>query len=442
MSAISFIDLNVNNAEQFKESISEASANSKLYLTFGKIDAWANDLAPPQANSSVSTLLDVWSNMIGGKRLVGSDLVHAIPRNIWTANTSYFAYDDNSDQLFSETSKMVIVTSEYNVYKCIANNYGALSTVEPTSVNPLIVSTTSDGYYWKYLYTISDSDQLRFLSTNYIPVKTLTIDDGSTQWAVQDNAIDGAIHYIKVTAGGNNYTNASTITVSIAGDGADATATATINSISNTVNSIVVVTPGSDYSYATVTITDSGIGTGANARAIISPPGGHGLNPIYELGAKNIMINARLQYDEEDVLPVINDFRQIAILKDPIAKGTGEIMSNSAFAQVTTITTVGVGDYVGDEWVYQGASLATASYKGRVVSWDSVTGKVLLINIDGEPTAAQSLIGATSFTVRVVSSVTDEALTRYSGRLMYVDNIKPITRDPEQIESFKILLRF
>jgi hypothetical protein len=441
MSAISFIDLNINMAEQFKESVSEPSPNTKIYLTFGRVDAWSNESSPDTANSSVATVYEVWNNMIGGKRLISSDIAHVIPRFNWTANSVYTAYDDLRTDLHTGNNQFYVVTTDKNVYKCIANNYGGASTVEPSSLNDSIVSSTSDGYSWKYMYTISDADQLRFMTTSYIPVKTLSLNDGSTQWGVQNNAVEGAIHYIAITNSGNNYSNANTITISISGDGSDASATATINSISNTINSIVILNPGSGYSYANVAVTST-VGANANLRAIISPPGGHGSDPLYELGGRYVMVNARLRYDESGVLPVTNDFRQIALIKDPILKGTSNTSVNSAILQTTTVTTVGVGDYTQDEYVYQGASLAAASFKGRVVNWDSSTGKVLLINTQGDITASQSLIGSTSFTVRVVSSVTDEALQKYSGRLLYVDNIKPITRATDQIEDFKILIKF
>lgn len=441
MSAISFIDLNVNMAEQFKESVSEPSPNTKVYLTFGRVAPWSNESNPETANSSMATVYEVWNNMIGGKRMTAADIAHVIPRYNWTANTVYDGYDHMRNDLFNDGKKLVIVTSDYNVYKCISNNYSALSTVEPTSLNDSIVTTTSDGYTWKYMYTISDADQLRFMTPSYIPVKTLSVNDGSTQWGVQNNATDGAIHYIHITNSGNNYSNANTITISISGDGSDASAFATINTVSNTINSIIMLDSGSGYSYANVTVTST-IGANATARAIISPPGGHGSDPLYELGGRYVMINSRLRYDEEGVLPITNDFRQIALVKDPLLKGTSSPAVNSAVLQVATITTVGTGDYTQDEWVYQGASLAASSFKGRVVSWNASTGKVMLINTEGDISASQSLIGTVSFTVRVVSSVTDEALEKYSGRLLYVDNIKPIIRAEDQIEDFKILIKF
>ena len=442
MTSSTFIDLRINNAEQFKESVSEPSPNTKLFLVFGKTDAWANDASPNVANSADVTRYEIWDNMIGGKRLLGGDIYHVIPRINWTSNTVYDAYDDQRSDLFDANTKFYVMNSEYSVYKCIANNYGLVSTTEPTSVNPDIVSVTGDGYAWKYMYTISDAEKLRFTTDAYIPVKTLTTDDGSLQWQVQQGATKGSIESIIITNGGNNYTNVSNVIITITGDGTSATAQATLNTITNTVSSITMTEPGSDYTFATVTITDSSIGTGATARAIISPPGGHGSDPLYELGGKNILIDAKIRYGEEGILPTTNDYRQIALLKDPYIRLTNNVATDIAFVQALTIVCDGVGNYTEDEIVYQGASLSSSTFSGRVVSWDAATSQVLLINTRGTLTLSTSLLGSTSFTARVATSKTDGLLEKYSGRLLYVDNIKPVTRAEDQVEDFQILLKF
>ena len=103
----------VYNAKQFKESVSEPSS-SNVYLTFGKSTPWDNELAPPQANTSVVSFLDVWNNMIGGKRFTGNDIRHAIPRHNWTANTVFVAYDDllDSNTLKDANSKFYVITDD------------------------------------------------------------------------------------------------------------------------------------------------------------------------------------------------------------------------------------------------------------------------------------------------------------------------------------------
>ena len=94
MSSIDFKALHVDAAAEFKESVSEPSPNTVIYLTYGKIDSWANDSLPDTANSSVGTEYSIWYNMVGAKRVTGNDLRHVIPRYNWTANTVYTAYSD------------------------------------------------------------------------------------------------------------------------------------------------------------------------------------------------------------------------------------------------------------------------------------------------------------------------------------------------------------
>lgn len=437
MSSISFNSLRINTAEQFKESISEPSPNTKIYITIGKVEPWANDAFPANANNSIATSYEVWDNMIGGKRLVGSDLSHVIPRINWTTDTVYTAYDHMHDHLSNQD--YYVLTSQNAVYKCISNNNGQISTVEPTSFNTEAPISTADGYIWKFMYQISDSELLRFTTNDYIPVKTVDSDDGSLQWLVQNSARPGSIEHIEVTDPGSGYSNASNLVISIVGDGTPVIATA--NVVDGGIEKIIVTDAGLNHTFASVAIGGGG-GFGAQARAIISPPGGHGSNPLYELQGRAVLIDVRLRYSEDGILPITNDYRQIALIKDPIDGSVSDVATVSTFSQMTVITTSGTGNYFQDEIVYQGNSLATASFKGRVVYYDEETSKVYLINTTGIPTASRSLIGSISFTVRILTSVETPSLVKNSGQVLYLDNIEPISRSEDQIENFKITLTF
>jgi hypothetical protein len=438
-SSATFTNMRVYAADQFRLAPSRTVANTSLYMTFGKVTSWANDSNPDIANTSVATVNQIWQNMIGGKRLFSGDIVHVIPRFDWAANTKYIAYDHTNSNLYDGNTQFYILTSEYNVYKCISNANSSFSTVEPTAINPAAFSETSDGYVWKYMYSVSDGDQLRFTTSQYIPVRALTSDDGSLQWQVQDQAIEGQIDSILLTNGGRDFTDPANVSVTIAGDGESAAATATVNTVSNTISSITVSDYGFGYSYATVSISGGG-GADATARAIISPAGGHGSNPVYELGAAYAMVNGSLRNTEQGVFDISNDYRQIALLIDP-KKTDSNVSTNLTFAQTHTISTIGSGDYDLDEIVYQGASFDTSFFNGKIVSWDSTNGVVKLINTTGSPTS-QSLVGANSSTARFVTNIIEPELTRYSGQILYVNNILPITRAADQTEDFKIVIKF
>jgi hypothetical protein len=161
-----------------------------------------------------------------------------------------------------------------------------------------------------------------------------------------------------------------------------------------------------------------------------------------ELGGSNLMVNVRLRYDEYGKLPVTNDYRQISIIKDPLVYGASTIKSNTSFSQLTKINLSGVGDdnFIEDELVYQGVFPDT-TFTGTVVEWNG-SNQLKLANTKGSIIAA-SLIGETSGATGTVSvPVTFSEVQPYSGQLLYIDNIKPISRASDQIEDFKIVLKF
>ena len=440
MTAIILDNHRVFVASLFKDALSN-DAQANVYFTFGYHSSWANDSAPPQANTSQNQQNEVWHRMIGAKRLTGNDISHVIYRYDWSANTVYTQYDQTDTTLGNDNVKFYVVTSDKNVYKCLYNNGGANSTVEPTSVNANNITQTADGYIWKFMYNIGTSEQIKFMTPSYIPVKKLTENNGSLQWLVQENAIDGAIPAIVLTSGGSNYSNVNNLVVTISGDGTSATASANINSASNTVHTITVTNPGIGYTNATVSITGGG-GSGATARPLISPPGGHGSNPVYELNGKNVIINARLINNENQKFSVANEFRQIAIIKDPILFNSETPAGNSAYKQTMDLTVSGVGaDYTQDEYVYQGASLAAATFIGKVAEYDSTNTAVKLTNIVGTP-INDPLIGVESSASKFVTSIDNPELEINTGEVLYVDNIKPITRNIDQTEDFKIVVKF
>lgn len=443
MASVRSKDFGVFVAKQFRESVSEPSS-SNLYFTFGKVQPWTNDVNPPQANTSDAAVYEVWKNMIGGKRITGNDIRHVVPRFNWANNTVYYQYDTLTDSktLKSETTKFYVLTDDFNVYKCISNNRGNVSTSKPASTNPVGQFQTPDKYIWKYMYSIPAEDQERFLTDSFMPVKTLVLNDNTLQWQVQENAVLGTINNIIVVNGGTGYTT-NNITVNVTGDGIFANAFAIRNATSQTIESIVIDNKGYGYTYANVSFK-SATGNGATGRVMISPATGHGVDAVAELGASYLMIDMRIYNNENEKLIVQNDYRQLAIIEDPLVFNESNTMSNSAVSQVTTIAlseSSSTANYYEDEWVYQGKSLANASFKGVVAEWDFSNASLKLTNVEGIPTS-DLLTGNTSTTARYVSSVLDPDMQPYTGKLLYINNITPIDRSIDQNEEFKILLSF
>jgi hypothetical protein len=424
-------------AKTFKSQI---ATGSNTYVAIAQVEPWQNDLAPDSANSSVDSMYLIWRNMVGGKRISGGDISHVAPRQDWSNGAIYVTYDSEASTLYTSSNLHYVMTDDYNVYKCLYNNRNANSYVKPVSTNPNTTYSTADGYVWKYMYTLSDVDRIKFLTSEWMPVKTLTGNDGSLQWRVQQAAGAGAIDIIQVNSEGSGYSNSANITVSVSGDGTGATAVATRNTTGNSIQSITITARGSGYSVANASISSGG-GSGAILDVTLSPPGGHGSDAITELGGKYLMINARLDADEGGKIPVVNDFRQLALLIDPLAYA-GNVFSGTAFSQVLQLFVTGTGaSFSQDEQVFQGTSLATATFSGDLVEFDSVNNIVKITNYSGTPIAAP-LIGATTAASRYVTSVTNPDLLKNSGKIVYIDNISPIIRNSSQTEDFKIVISF
>lgn len=437
MTSVFSSNFEIYNAESFKRSL-EDTVEPFVYITIGKSTAWDDDTAPPQANTSLLSFADIWRNMIAAKRLSGQDARLAIPRHNWSSGTVYTAYSHELEDLCDY--EFFVVTDEWNVYKCLANNNDQPSTVKPTTVQTENTIQTADKYIWKYMYTVSEEERLRYVTDNYIPVRTLQADNGSLQWQVQTNAIDGGLNAIKIIQAGDSFVTANTITVTITGDGNSATATPILNG--DAIESILITNPGSGYTYAEVAISDTAGGANAIAKAIISPPGGHGSDPVTELCGSNVIINARIRGSEGQIISTENEFRQVALISNPLLLDSTTVASNLVYNQTMVISLdVGVTDYQLDEFVYQGGSLATSTFSGKVVSWDTGNNLLRLVNITGTPVVGP-VYGETSTATRLLRSFTERSLQPYSGKLLYIDNIAPIQRADDQTEDFKIVVKF
>ena len=500
-----------HNADQFFEAFSEASP-SYIYMFIGRVRSWSNDFDPPTPVDAVAnTEFEHWNDMIAAKRTNSTDVTYAVVRTNWVTGTVYAEYSDKA--ALADTNYFVL-TDAYNVYKCLYNNKGAASSVKPTGTTTSKFST-SDDYIWKFMYTIDAADALKWVTESYIPVTTLTSDDGSTQWDVQQAAANGAVDVIDVVntgawaggaanyntgtlaavantsqmtlaagAGANNgiytgstiyitsgtgigqqsvitdYNGTSKVvqlttafatapttaskysvapTVTITGDGHTgrflATAIATMNTTTNLIQTVVPTFVGNNYSQATVSFAANGF-SGATATTYIAPPGGHGADPVQELGGYNVMLNTKFDKTESGVFTTGNDFRKVGVLRDPLLP-TGAAATNTAYDQSTTLNITGIsGSYNVDEIVTGGTSAKT----GRVI--DANTSQIRVTSTSGTFTETETLTGAGSGATATLASIRPVALRKYSGDVIYVEQRSPISRAADQIEDVKLIIKF
>ena len=200
-------------ANDLVRSLNEGG-NENYYLFIGKVDPWPNEAIPPAATDSDFYSSDTFRNAVALKRLETRNISLVVPRYNWTTGTTYVEYDPTVDlHVSGSLSKFYVLTSTNNVYKCISNNNGAASSVEPSHTTQHIVKN-SDGYRWKFMYSLTENMQ-NFLTDEYIPVSFVSekvVDETINQLNVQETAEHGTIDHAEVvTIGSNVFDNSEPV---------------------------------------------------------------------------------------------------------------------------------------------------------------------------------------------------------------------------------------
>jgi len=186
-------------AESF---LSELERNENQYFLFiGKGTAWQNENIPSAYSDTIKSEYQIMNDAVGYKKLNPENILFALPRYEWTSGTVYDQYDDNIDLFDSnDPSIFYVVTDENNIYKCLSNGNGSASTEKPSQVLTTPFNT-SDGYTWKYLATVKESN-LPFELTDYIPVDVATVSNDTetqNQYNAQIEAVNGSITRMVIT---------------------------------------------------------------------------------------------------------------------------------------------------------------------------------------------------------------------------------------------------
>ena len=549
MTAIVSQNFRVVNADNFKEDVK----NSNVYVGIGKADAWSTstadttDTTPTVPSDHLDDQAAARYQMIGMQKLTAADVSHVVKRHNWTTGTVYEPYDSNVADLYDKNPCFYVLTNEFKVYKCIDNNDGAQSTVQPIHTTPTPTGSATDGYVWKYMYTITTADSEKFLTTAFMPVKTvpITIDvttaaiaatgqdkillteanldikvghrvkNGNTvvgevqaisgaqldllanisgsaiaagtkltldfandtkastalstdfvQYKAQKDSLElaeaGGIERIEVLSGGAGYTGAPT-TFNIHGDGSGAAvAAADVTIAGGAITGVKIGTAtsgsnhGSDYTIASFELAGGGASTQATLRAVISPPQGHGVDPVAELGGFLVSLNTQLvgAGGAGSDLTIGNDFRQISIIKNPRVHDSNAY--GGALATATTLNPLKVlnidnsgnaGLFAADD-VITGTSGAkafvakvdTEGSNNKIFYYQNFkTGFEEFGTGSGEKITAQDGAGTAA---EFVASKSDPEVDRRTGEFLFLENRNPINRSATQIEDIKLILEF
>ena len=461
-----------------------------IFLVLGRPQAWDDGLSAQFADQASGTVSDsnppnpidnvlneniFWQDAMAGVKIQPSNVKLCIPRNNWSYGLRYDMYrhnvssaspTENNNYDLSDSNFIVYVTSTGAVYKCLYNGRsaitttGTVSTIQPTTTGTA-PQKTADGYIWKYLYTITAADA-DFVTANYIPVNTNTTSISSI------NGID----VITVESAGAGYTGTPGVT--IYGDGTGAVAEAVANTSTGKVTAINVTNAGSGYTWAKVVLTGGGTPTTANAVAIIAPLGGHGSNMIYETHAHNVMISGTVSGYEQNDFPVNQDFRTVALVKNPqsyttsvgwhVSSQTGSVFTSSTGRILRTLVMntsatvppandteiTGSNSLAKGLFAFQSSNTVNLEYVIPInaespedidlTRIDAVgTGQLYEFNTSDTITASgysELINSSTGITGRLPE------IQPFTGQTLYLDYRQPVTRSAGQNEKINIVINF
>jgi len=516
MSAIVTDQFRILNTTNFISSIEDPSNSYYVFLGlpnpsavgYGRTSTW--DLSPPNPVDNFDNKDHVFSTMLFGKKITPLNAKRVIRRIDWSIGTRYEMY--RHDYSISNPSPITqsirlynanyyVMNKNFDVYICIDNGSsgdnpkGNASRDEPlfTDLEPSKAGESGDGYVWKYLFTVSPSDILKFDSTEYICLPNNW--ESSKDFQIQlirengdSNVNNNQLKKIYIENGGLGYSGGLGQEVDIIGDGEGAKAV--VDVVNGSIVSVNISSGGSGYTFAMVdlgSINSNSFGSPAKLIPIIPPSKGHGFDLYKELGADRVLVYSRFDDSSKD-FPIDSKFSQIGIVRNPTSFGSTSVFIENQYSSLYSMKfssksgSISVGDkisqvvsdgiafgyvasfdtdtnvlkYFRDRSLYYNrTTLDTTDYIGistasRVLNFESSNSAVVtdfgfsaiidsnFTGITTNPTGNKIIDLGTNFS----NGLANPEINKSSGDIIYLDNRPLVSRNIRQKEDIKIILEF
>lgn len=176
----------------------------------------------------------------------------------------------------------------------------------------------------------------------------------------------------------------------------------------------------------------------------LSPHYGHGSDPIAELYADTLLINLSIIYEEGTDFTVENDFRRFGIIRGVEqydSSGLANPATSNTLSAKEVITLAGSFSVAGDGLVFGEISGAIGLVIDqldddiRIIRSQKHTNKIPFL-------VGENLIAATGGSTSEIVSINRPEYVPFSGRIVYINNIEPIQRSDDQLETINFQLQF
>ena len=297
-------DLGSELAKMFLDDIQHQ--RGRYYYFLGGVSPWSGagnkgiTDVPPGGKINLSRREEdkIRSEIIFSRYISPNDASAVVRRIDWVSGTTYDYWDDTIDM---EDKNFYVITANNRVYKCLDNG-ARFGGTNPSTVMPDIVSyypfKTSDGYLWKYMYSVPAYAASRFGSLQYMPVKRAISDSFYNNGAVTD---------VTVLNEGSGYSNVALTVINISGatTGSGAAGKITVDGIGR-ITGVNITNGGTGYTKGVKVKVNSATGAGAELKAVITGGVITGVDIIKQgvgyVGTDNLVF----QVGNAVLVPVIN----------------------------------------------------------------------------------------------------------------------------------------
>lgn len=251
---------------------------------------------------------------------------------------------------------------------------------------------------------------------------------------------------------------------------------ARVNSYGN-VTSIETISSGAGYSQESLmtvhgdylpTTNAFSDGSGAVVSVVTAPVTGHGYRSGAELNAKFAIVSAETTipttHETGSFIGYGNEIRQYGLVRNPISAYTGRAAKESSYDLRTTLyfKNPTVVPFNRGDTVNNALTTAATTATGIIDNICGASGEqyISLVNAKGQFSNGDVIYNQMGYSMTIHSaslvdyyypagslvhpglSVIGPGLYKYSGELLYNENITPITRRNDQKENFKIVFEF
>jgi len=222
------------------------SDDSRLYVFLGRTIEWPDEENPPGAENDFGEILKARRDLNGIREIGLTDIIAGLREIRYQSGVVFDQYEDDIDLTDKD---FYVLTDQLNVYKCISNNNGGVSTVLPTHTTSDIPLET-DGYKWRFMFSVTTSLLRKFIVPDFFPLNS----DPNVLAPTNPGTIDN----LRVDSAGSGFVADASIEtdteipVFIQGDGdQNSSATVTISTSQGQIVSVDSITSaGSNYPFA------------------------------------------------------------------------------------------------------------------------------------------------------------------------------------------------